>query len=415
MLFLFFSHSFSLEDVVVRRLLNNNPNFFGEWEYTGNSYINNNEIFFLNQEKTTAGLYFSQKLPQNQWNTTICFEFPNVSHPIQLGIWVTKDFGPEGYIFGGPLQFTGFALLIAKLHNQILIEVRENDSRSKLTSLFQPQTNLTLDDSENVSFSIDFHKNKRTTINLINNNKSFTIFDDILRIEVKKYWFGITGISSKFTEENISVTEEIDSQTNINTSSDDSHAIIIKSIQFSSNSSSLKQPILPSFEFGENFDYNFSKKEKSQRSVYQTTAMDVMIEIERMVKYSKILSSTNFVQNMIYNQMFGVSDAWQRRSIKMMKETSGLRENITALMRNTSKIIENIGNEIENDLVDLMKNINNVTAKLYYTIFYETDIEDAMNEHIEIFHGKGVTKMLFYSSIVELLICVFVLLCKIHV
>ena len=447
LIFFLIFHSFSLDNILDRKLMRMNPNFFGDWEFKGDLKFIENELIFYDGKQHNFGLYFSNKLPKEQWTASISLEFPKNRNISQLGIWFTKDFGVEGSIFGGQEQFTGFALLIAKFNKTMLIELRENDSKGKFSvSSFQPQTNLTLFDDENVSIFINYTENQRTSISILNNNQSVTIFDDIMRIFVKKYWFSITGMTSNYllqkqiendkletlNDSNETINENIKDQNTeennkneINYENENERQIYkIKSIYFSSNSLSLEKPLIPTFEFSKpteeeendksfNKTNNYKENEKIKpKNQFSTTVVDVLDEIDSVYKYSSVLSSKSFVNDVIFYNMFPFIDAWQRRSIQMTRKSPILKENISKIMKNTSIIIEQIGKEIDNDLQDLMKNINNVTAKLYYSIFYETDIEDSVAEHKEEFEGKGVTKLLFISSIIELVIFLLVIIIK---
>lgn len=391
MIFLFlFSKVSSLEDVTERNILSRNKNFFGEWEYTGNSSIIDDKFLFLTEERTTAGIYFTHTLPKDEWSSKIKFSFPKNSTISQFGIWLTKDFAPEGYVFGGPPQFYGFAILVIKQNESIFIEIRENDSKGKYTSYsFTPQFKANLTDEENLGFSIEYNKKNATKIFLNNGGKDFELFNDRLRVDVKKYYFAITGISQKNKEKR------------------EMKGFFIDSIDFQTNSTenTLKEAILPEIEFVDKHANNeFINTNKKKTEIRETTCLDVISEIEKLQKYSNLLSSSSFVCREISIQMFSISDKWQRRSIKMQRRTFQLRENITKLMNKTSKSFTQISDTISDNLGDLMQNIHNETSKLYYSIFFETDIEDEAAKHDDTPEGKGLIKVLFLLSMVEVII-----------
>ena len=408
--------------------MRNNPNFFGEWEFSGDLSNIQNKLFFSYGKSKHFGLYFTKKLPKEQWNALISMEFPKNNNVSMLGIWLTKDFGVEGQIFGGSDKYTGFAILIAKYNKTMLIELRENDSKGKFSiSSFQPQTNLTLSDDGNVSISINYTEQQRTSIAVLNNNQMFTIFDDRLRISVKKYWFSITGICFDLSTQPQNIIDTKDISTDKEISNEiykqyDASIFSINSIYFSSTSISLQKMLLPEFDFISSYNdvtketlktnMESNKNNKTNKNSIEITAVDVLEEIDKLYKYSSILTTKSFVNNVVFYYMFPFSDAWQRRSIQIIREIPALRDNVSKIMKNASIVIKNIGNEIDRDLLDLMKSINNVTAKLYYSIFFDTKIEDSVAQHKEEFEGKGITKLLFISSIIEIVIFLLVVILK---
>ena len=133
------------------RFIEQSKKYPGEWEIGITAEYMNDTFFLTNDEKHGSGYaWLEDRLPQNNWTAEIEFNITN--HPVQttFAIWITKDYGPVGAAFGGPLQFTGVGILFLYdgSENQLKCEIREISqalSAKYTTYMFFPsyQKNIT--------------------------------------------------------------------------------------------------------------------------------------------------------------------------------------------------------------------------------------------------------------------------------
>jgi hypothetical protein len=119
-----------------RAFLKRNEKYNGEWEYDGSGSLTDlgDLRFGPTPNYPTGYAWFTQRLPSEFWSATLSFTFAPLANAAELGIWLTKDFGPQGPVFGGPIQFTGVALLCLYNNGKFEFELRENDGRGVFAS-----------------------------------------------------------------------------------------------------------------------------------------------------------------------------------------------------------------------------------------------------------------------------------------
>lgn len=371
-----------MDDIVSRNLLSRNKNYYGVWEYTGSTILWDSHIYlYNNQPKSIGGFYFSNKLPDDCWNSTISLDFDQKSNEAKSGIWITKNFGPEGYICGGPSVFTGLAILITSNNNTFKIDLHENQGKALKIQKVSFTKSI---ETKNKTLVFYLSLNNQTfNIKFENNNQKYDFATKKLNYSIKKYWFGLTGMSPNNTS-----------------------ALRVNSVQFSSNYS-LNLPIsIAKIEIPKITITNPTKNEV-------ITAKLVFDKIDLFQKKIYDLSTLTYVSKLISRTVINATEVWQTRSMSMIKECPKLVDNLNKTLRTSYLMIEQVENEIHEELLDLIKDVQNVTAELYYSIMFDTDIDRNVGKHAQNPVGKGFMKILFYFAIIEVTIFVILALWKI--
>lgn len=373
----------SLDDIEKRNLLSRNKRYYGEWEYTGSTVLKDDFIYLYDQQpKSVGGFYFSQRLPNDSWNSTISFDFDKESIVSKTAIWITKDYGPEGYIFGGPSSFLDAALFITFQNNSFKIEIKESITKQNTKQAHIVNSQLIKTDNTTLLIKLQEY-NDLLSVFAENNNIIYNISMNSIKYTVNKPWFGITSMSS-----------------------DDNSSLRINYIEFSSNYS-LNFPILmDKINIPKITITNPKNDEKN------TTINEILNHIELFYDKVNNITTTTYISKFISQKLINVSDIWQTRTNSMIREVPKLAQSINETLNSSYAEISNVQTELHEELLDLIKEVQNVTAKLYYSIIFDNDIEDNVSKHAENTEGKGLIKLLFYITIVEVIASIIISIWK---
>ena len=391
--------SFAISDSVVNRdFINGDPNFTGSWEYGGKAgYFGDSFYLGKNAPKSYAGIYQTSYLSGNfSFEVSFVFEDATAENPSNAGIWITKDYHQQSIVFGGPLSFDGVALMMVYNGSKLCTEFRKNDRRGRFTSYqYFPTSFVQL---ENGSVKIRFeYRSGVCNVTMFTGNRSVPAFNDVSLSNLNKYYLSVTTKNSKKP-----------------------NSLLVKSVFVSKNPDEDFSPIIPQkVVFIHEFDENMTsaKPRPTQMPPLVTTSQakadDVLDEIlEFNLLSDGSLTKASDVRSMLWKEILPFSDRWQRRSVRINRQTLQFRKNITDVLKFSHDQFKLVNDDIIKYLDEIKGSINEVSSELFYGINgnleLNNDIKTVKNEGIH-----NITEVLMYIGIVELCAVAVVFIIKI--
>ena len=387
---MFYFFTLSLCDTVENRVfIQNNPNFTGSWEYSGDSLIDQNNIFYLLPEnsKNASGAYYTSSLKFHNFSSDFVIKFsPNEKQITNLGIWITKDYHMDARVFGGPLTFSGIGLLLQFNGTVLSTELRKNNERGKfLTYHFFPTSFVTLNDF--IAHIRIIYKND-TIIVYINDKKEF---EEVPLQNIYKFYMSITG-NQVHEHSPVSVISAL-----VSKDCDDNFLPIQKTV------TSFNIDSKDSIERDKKAKQEYQRMEKSQSTPRKPESYkidEVLDELFTFSLYTDVITKDKDVKNLIFNEFVPYADAWQRRSINIVKKTQNLRKNLTIVLNESYKSLALVKYEVDTQLGKLKKKLQSIESDIFFGINDGYSLQDDIKAHEE--EGtKGIGKILLLVGITE--------------
>ena len=384
----------STSDTVENRIfIQNNPSFTGAWEYSGDARFID-DIFYLipGKPRSIGGIYYTEKLGESfAAQINISFESVSNDNPCNLGIWITKDYHQNPVVFGGPLSFNGVALMMVYNGSVLNTEFRKNDKHGRFISYQYFPTSFEEIFDNKLQFRIENRGGTNVTVWLKTGSKNKILFNEIPLSSLRKYYLSVTTKNGKKPNK-IMVSSAFVS----NDPDDDLSPIILK-IEGKNKTTITK---------------NTETKTAKQQFVSQfSTVNEVLDQILEFDLFSQELTKMSDVRALISKEMLPLSDRWQRRSIRIMRYTQALRQNLTNILNNSHIQIEQVKQDLEENIVDLMKSYKEVESELFYGITNAYDMHNEIKkEKKEGLHN--LSEVLMYVGVFELALAVLVILGK---
>ena len=394
---LIFFFVFSLSDTVENRVfIQNNGNFTGAWEISGDSgFIG--EDFYLVPEKSRSigGIFYTTPLPESfSAEINMTFEGPTNENPCNLGIWITKDYHQNPIVFGGPLSFEGVALMMVYNGSVLNTEFRKNDRHGRYISYQYFPTSFEEIYENRLQFRIENREGSNVSVFIRTGQKEKMIFNEIPLSSIKKYFLSVTTKNGKHPN-----VIKVQSALVSNDPDSDLKPIVAKKVNM------IKQTKKESGKKGEN------RNNEKQIISSHATVDDVLDQILEFDLFSQEITKMADIRGLIQKEMLPFSDRWQRRSIRLMRETVGLRENLSNTLNNSHALLEKVKQDLEDNIVELMKSYKEVESELYYGISNSYDLHNEIKEEKK----KGlhsISEILLYVGIGELILIISAFLVK---
>ncbi|OHT17116.1 hypothetical protein TRFO_12632 [Tritrichomonas foetus] len=386
----------------IRRFISRNPNFSGDWEYGGDAKISNIPqinlgLFLTNEQKTSSGYsWLTQRLPSEQWHAEIKLNFTLNYHSSKIGIWMTKDFGANGTIFGGPVTFHGVGLLFQYNGTSIVFEVRENDGHNDyLPEDFYPTFEVPFLLSSEIilylNFSAPFLK-----IDAKINDENLTIFHERPRVKVRRHWFSITSQNNddNFIGKPIFLNSVIFSGKKVPQTQ--------KHIQTRKNKT---LPMLSSlYEQVKLMAGSDNSEKHSKRKKNDIEAIEIIKCFDELSEFTSSLSSTDEVISAVNDHTVSFSEKWQRRSISIQKKTEELRNKIQQEMNETTHLVAEFQSDIKKDFEQLKNEVHDLESDLYFKVLEGYSLSKELGRTKKSVKKGGIPKFLMYTSLVEVVL-----------
>ena len=387
---MFYFFSFCRCDTVENRVfVQDNPNFTGSWEYSGDSLIDHNNNFYLLPGNSTqaSGAYYTSSLKMHDFSSDFVIKFsPNEKQITNVGIWITKDYHMEPRVFGGPLSFSGIGLLMLYNGTILSVELRKNNERGKfLTYHFFPKSFVSLPDFT-AHIRLIYKENMVTVY--INDNIEF---EEVPLQNLYKYYLSITG-KQVHEHSPVSVISAL-----VSKDWDCEFKPYQKQVtSFNIDSSD-------SIERDKKAKQEYQRMEKSQsipRKPESFKIDEVLDELYTFSLYTDVITKDKDVKNLIFNEIVPFADAWQRRSINIVKKTNKLRNNLTTVLNQSYKSLALVKYEVDIQLGKLKRKLQSIESDLFFGIDDGYSLQDDIKAHQEDGTG-GIGKMLLFIGITE--------------
>jgi hypothetical protein len=333
----FFLAGPAVSSITSRTFLKRNKDYTGEWEYGDAAFLSDSGQLHLTRSSagSTGYAWFPQRLPSEAWFGNFSFTFPTPGSSSLVGIWVTKDFGPRGPVFGGPVQFTGVALLCLFANQSLEFELRENDGRGRFVSyMFFPTFVHT---SKTSTFSVSFnYSSPRLTVTLNIDNNVTTIFSDKPRVRVRRCWLGVTGRT------------------------------VVPPGVIAVNSIRLDGPRAPP-ETG-----TVGREAHSQlESLTKSSNPDiggVLRVFDDLIDHSQAIVDASGLSAAVVNTLQPLVTNWQRRSLAIVKEVREMQSKLRTELNGTVDAVAALRYEVERGVRDVQAEIHDLESDLYFGV-----------------------------------------------
>lgn len=414
----------SVTDINERVFVSGTKHFNNQWEYGGYTTYDKakNRFELVPGDQYSEGyIWFSNRLPRNNWSFKTVFEFSLDSNLNHFGVWITSRFGPTGEVFGGPTSFVGVAILFKFAMGKLEIEVRQSNGTEKYNPIiFIPafQTKLTHPKvSLNVSFSssetliillklhqLNFKKSDthqkvlKENLNIeLNNQKSdeFLIFNDKPIVSLSHFWMGVTSYNPK-----------------------DGKPLYLKSVQIEglkskfssiSNTSTTKNPkTLASLLNSTHSDQNLVEKvEKIQESETLVNfdnllnCQDVIKCIESLVNASNQMLRQKLLIHVAQEKTTQFAESWQRRSLTATNDLKFLRNIVQNEMSLIEQEISSLSYSVWDTFKKFQRELIEITDELMSSYEHESKIKI---KELKVIDGINIQSLLLYITIFEIII-----------
>lgn len=354
MRFLFF-----LCDILNLKSVSRNQNYPGEWELGLSAILENQQIFLIKDEPKAQGYaWLNQKFHQGNWTVNTTIHLPNIKDEIHFGLWFTKNFGIQGPIFGGPQSFYGLSILGMYSNSSLSIEIREDDSQSRLNIGFFP-TFFAQTQNTSIHFDIDFHNPYLSVfVTFVSPEKGKVteqIFHDRLRIKLSKPFFSITAKSFKFPAyvliEKVEIPEGI-----------------------TNNEITIPSQIPSTLD---NISNVTIKSDKIHDQKWVPIALDCFVDL---VNGAFSMATPDDIEKTIIVEVIPFSQAWQRRSLYIKEQSHNLSLTLKDQLQNATDVFKNYKNFLHQYMMKMNGQIHDILSELYFGILDSYNITVDLKE-----------------------------------
>lgn len=382
-----------------RKYITHNEHFSGDWEYGGNASLIeiDKSMILASESKNSSGYaWLMHRLPSEQWIADISLSFEKGLHSSTIGIWMTKDFGISGEVFGGPSQFHGVCILTRYNGTSIFIEIRENDGHENFDKLFFYPTFIESLISPKLFFAINY-TSPFLSVNVKIDGKIINIFNEKPRVKVRRHWFSITGKN---------YNEKLFSGNPIKINSvffrGKKAPQIQKQIEFRKNGTVMSMLSALSNNLNNKNKFNKNEKNTNLPSEYSIDTIEIIKCFDELIDFSSSLSTTEEVLSVVNDQVTSFSDKWQRRAIGITKQTEEIREEIAKQLNNTEIALQQFNNDLQSELEDFKDDIHKIESDLYFKVLEGYKLSKQLKEEKKLVKKGGIPKKLMYVSIMEI-------------
>jgi hypothetical protein len=303
----------------------------------------------------------------------------------QVGVWFTKDFGPVGSIFGGPIQFTGVSLLCLFSGMVFEFELRENDGKGQFVSYqFFPKLVLK---SERPSFTCMFNYSSpilRVAID-VDGNRTI-LFDDRPRVRIRRSFLAVTGQNGK-----------VGCPVLVN-------AIRLEGPQIRSDA---KSPRAPEAVLG--------ALEQRLASGAGCDCRSLLAHVERLTDYSRRVGESSDLDVIVRRLLVPVVGDWQRRSSAIVNDIARLRTSLDAGLNATVGQLALLKGDMQREFVAMKTEIHDIESDLYFGVLKNYQLQRNLSEATEIPQKEKTVRNLVILLIGEVsLALVFLVASLVH-
>ena len=386
--------SICCDTVENRVFIQDNSNFTGSWEYSGVSMMDDENTFILLPGNSTksGGAYSTQALKFHNFSAEFLVEFTPRQQITNLGIWITKNYHMEPRVFGGPLSFSGIGILMQYNGTTLATELRKNDERGKFVTYHFFPTSVVKLQKPQAKVRIQFSNNTITVF--INGQKEI---EDVPLQDIYKYYLSITGRNVK----NASLVSVLSGY--FSSDPEDDFKPTTKSVI--SLHTNEKEETEAARKEREEFQ-NKQRQEKQKdlqafaKMPHNYRANDVLDEVYTFSLYTDVITKDKDIKKLIFNEIVPFADAWQRRSINIVKNTKNLRENLTVVLNETYTSLDQVRNEVDIQLGKLKRKLQSIESDLFFGINDGYELQNELKVH-EQEGTKGLGKILLLLGITE--------------
>lgn len=375
-----------------RTFISRNKNFSKEWEYLGTAALEGSKLNLLKNKGNNFGAaWCTHRLQESNYTLDFTFQIPTGSSASsKFAIWITKNFGPKGPFFGGPLSFKGISILFQIKLGKLSVEICENedDHLYELTSFSPTFDAIPKSSYFNVFISND--ENSNLTIILRIDSHEHIIYSSTKHLKIDKYWLGVTALNS----------------------SEMSTPLYLESAKIKDNDS--KEAFVESFVY--------HQKEKSLNSIqnlvskiqkdnYKPNSSEIVQIIDQLGRTSNFITDEIDLDSIIHKTMTPFSQTWQKRSIKISKQIKAFSEKINEELDAAEQQFNVFKKDINQQISNFYGNISDIEESLYFTTVslefeYNSQLKD---ENDNINSGTHVLAIVMFCVVEAFIVALFFL------
>jgi hypothetical protein len=347
-------------------LLSSNKRYTGDWEFGGTAFISDSAELVLtsNASKATGFARFPQRLPSESWSASVTFTFAPDSPQSEFALWFTKDFGPTGHIFGGPLQFYGIGVLFLYNGSAIHLEVRENDNRGQFTSYhFFPIFETILKNST-VTAAVSYEA-PTLVINVTTDGIGHTVYETQPRVRVRRTWLAITAQNGK-----------------------QGFPIVVNSIKLE-NFPDEAAPTPP--ETGLVVLERVSEKGSG-------TIEEILSSFDELIEYMEPLANRSEAQRILTDSMLPFVEKWQRRSYAIVRSSEAVRSRLIDGLLGIAASLSEVKADINASFRELKAEVHEVESTLYFGVLKGYHIHRHIRQERKSLAKSWTVKVLLWIS-----------------
>jgi hypothetical protein len=296
----------------------NDENFSGSWELSSHSVGFGNRLFLIPADSPDRMGYAwrLRKSPHEVWSASVTLEVNDTISLLRGGLFVTEEFGCVGEHFGGFAKFQGGAAIFEVVNRTLSVEYRVCDGRFDYSnSTIMPHHTAELR-SDTFTLTLNFTMRSMLTVSYECADKSDVVYFGRSRIGNPKAWFSINvhaptpGVEVAISRIEMSYQDSKPSPGVPERSPAAAPAGFDPASQLTHS------------DFGKLSRVIVDSREGAPVESGQWAVFDGLLEIDRVVeKSSKVWPTKQAIENAMHNY----TDAWKRRSLRMIGETEMLK------------------------------------------------------------------------------------------
>ncbi|OHS95769.1 hypothetical protein TRFO_38095 [Tritrichomonas foetus] len=362
MLFLYFSLGSALLN---RTFIARSSSFSKEWEYSGAALYENQILDLVKKENEDFGAaWCTYRLPLTYYSLNFTFEIPTGDSAMsQFGIWLSKDFGLSGNVFGGPLCLKGLGILFKISKGKLEIQIVEK-SKSELFEVqnFTPSFQIAPKSSK---LNVVISKGTKLVITVVVDNEKHQIHEN-RDFVLKKSWIGVTAKNDQ-NKSPLKIT-----------------SILIK---IYNETNSINQEIIQSESYHQRkeiIEYIHNLSQKINNESFKPNSSEIVKVVDNLNYAVESISDPIDLNSIISQTMIPFTANWQKRNVKMGKQTTQFVKKIKEELNAVEQQFETFKKDITRQFTKFYKNISNVEDMLYYGVIsfefeYNSKIRDEKN------------------------------------
>lgn len=375
-----------------RTFISRNKNFSKEWEFLGTASLEGSKLNLLKNNKNNFGAaWCTHRLQESNYTLNFTFQIPTGNEASsKFAIWITKNFGPKGPFFGGPLSFKGICILFQIELGKLSVEVRENeDEQLYELSSFSPKFD-TVPKSSHLNVFISNDENSKLTITLNIDSTNHTIFSNDKHMKISKFWLGVTAL-------NFSETQA---------------PLYLESVKIEDNIE--KEAFVESYPYHQKENSLNTIKQlvsKVQNENYKPNSSEIVQVVDQLGRTADFISDEIDLDSIVRKTMIPFSQTWQKRSIKITKQIKAFSEKIKDELDAAEHQFDAFKEEIDQQISKFYGNVSDIEESLYFTIVsLEFEYNSKLKDENENLHsGTHVLAIVMFCIVEAFLVALFFL------